>query len=139
MVRIKKGFETQGFDVAERFPARDRPEAGDVMVFDETDQHIRRCDHAVDKRAVGIVSGEAAFILGIEETETPIALCGRVPCKVDADIAPIVAGDLLTTSPTPGHAQKAIDPNACAGAIIGKALTSLTGGRGEVLALVHVR
>ena len=77
--------------------------------------------------------------MGINETEVPVALCGRVPCKVDADIAPVIAGDLLTTSPTLGHAQKAGDPAGCAGAIIGKALTSLAGGRGEILVLVHGR
>ncbi len=31
-------------------------------------------------------------------------------CKVDADIAPIEVGDLLTTSPTRGHAQKVGPP-----------------------------
>ena len=30
-------------------------------------------------------------------------------CKVDADIAPIEVGDLLTTSPTKGHAQKVVE------------------------------
>src|SRR5262249_26227798 len=30
-------------------------------------------------------------------------------CKVDADIAPIKVGDLLTTSATKGHAQKVVD------------------------------
>ena len=43
-------------------------------------------------------------------------------CKVDADIAPIEPGDLLTTSPTKGHAQKALDPDQAAGSIVGKAL-----------------
>jgi hypothetical protein len=85
------------------------------------------------------VSGDAAFIMGLEDTEVPVALCGRVKCKVDADFAPIAAGDLLTTSSTPGHAQRADDPSVCPGAIIGKALTSLASGKGEVLVLVHVR
>jgi hypothetical protein len=48
-------------------------------------------------------------------------------------------GDLLTTSPTPGHAQKAFDLTDTAGAIIGKALTSLASGRGDILVLVHGR
>jgi hypothetical protein len=138
-VFIKQGFAARGMDIAERFPAREPLTAGDVIVFDESDRRVHRCDRAADQRAVGIVSAEAAFILGIDETEVPVALCGRVPCKVDADIAPVIAGDLLTTSPTLGHAQKAGDPAGCAGAIIGKALTSLAGGRGEILVLVHVR
>jgi len=138
-VFIKSGFQAPGLDVAERFPASEPLTAGDVIVYDESDSRIRRCDQTADRRAVGIVSGEAAFILGIEQSEVPVALCGRVPCKVDADIAPVVAGDLLTTSATPGHAQKVDDPAGCAGAIIGKALTSLPSGKGEILVLVHVR
>ena len=110
-----------------------------MIVYDESDSRIRRCDQTADRRAVGIVSAEAAFILGIEQSEVPVALCGRVPCKVDADIAPVTAGDLLTTSTTRGHAQKANDPAGCAGAIIGKALSSLASGKGEVLVLVHAR
>jgi hypothetical protein len=138
-VLIKQGFQSRGMDIAERFPAREVLAAGDVIVFDETDCRIHRCYRQADRRAVGIVSAEAAFILGMDEAEVPVALCGRVPCKVDADIAPISAGDLLTTSPTPGHAQKAADPAACAGAIVGKALTSLSAGKGEILVLVHMR
>jgi hypothetical protein len=60
-------------------------------------------------------------------------------CKVDADIAPIKAGDLLTTSPTKGHAQKAIDPSKATGAIIGKALGSLKKGRGKIPVLVMLQ
>lgn len=56
-------------------------------------------------------------------------------CKVDADIAPIAPGDLLTTSPTKGHAQKA-DPAKAAGAIIGKALGGLKKGKGKIPVLV---
>lgn len=138
-VFLKQGFTSIGMDVAERFPAGEALVPGDVAVFDEHDRTIHRCDRAIDRRAVGIVSGEAAFILGIETEEVPIALCGRVPCKVDADVAPIAAGDLLTTSATLGHAQKVDDPTACAGAIIGKALTSLASGKGEILVLVHGR
>jgi hypothetical protein len=53
-------------------------------------------------------------------------------CKVDADIAPIKVGDLLTTSPTPGHAQKVLDREQAAGAIIGKAMASRTRGQGKI-------
>jgi hypothetical protein len=57
-------------------------------------------------------------------------------CKVDADIAPIVAGDLLTTSPTKGHAQKVLQPEKAIGAIIGKALGRLDAGQGKIPVLV---
>jgi hypothetical protein len=57
-------------------------------------------------------------------------------CKVDADIAPIEIGDLLTTSPTRGHAQKALDPGKAVGAIVGKALAPLSRGKGKIPVLV---
>ncbi len=60
-------------------------------------------------------------------------------CKVDADIAPIKVGDLLTTSPTKGHAQKALDPSKAVGAIIGKALGSLKKGKGKIPVLVMLQ
>ena len=52
---------------------------------------------------------------------------------------PIEPGDLLTTSPTKGHAQKALDPDQAAGSIVGKALGSLKAGKGKLPVLVTLR
>jgi cytoskeletal protein CcmA (bactofilin family) len=60
-------------------------------------------------------------------------------CKVDADIAPIQVGDLLTTSPTKGHAQKVLDPGQMVGVILGKALGSLNKGKGKIPVLVMLQ
>jgi hypothetical protein len=68
-------------------------------------------------------------------------------CKVDADIAPIEVGDLLTTSPTRGHAQKVMRPPAGRaaaaveplGAIIGKAMGELKSGKGRIPVLVMLQ
>ena len=60
-------------------------------------------------------------------------------CKVDADIAPIEVGDLLTTSPTKGHAQKVVDPSQGIGAILGKALGALKSGQGKIPVLVMLQ
>jgi hypothetical protein len=60
-------------------------------------------------------------------------------CKVDADIAPIKVGDLLTTSPTRGHAQKVLDLPRATGAIVGKALGSLKKGKGLIPVLVSLQ
>jgi hypothetical protein len=60
-------------------------------------------------------------------------------CKVDADIAPIKVGDLLTTSPTKGHAQKVLEPANAIGAILGKALASLKDGKGIIPVLVMIQ
>jgi hypothetical protein len=68
-----------------------------------------------------------------------VTLGAYAHCKVDADIAPIVAGDLLTTSTTKGHAQKVLDRGAATGAIIGKALGGLDGGRGMIPVFVSLQ
>jgi hypothetical protein len=60
-------------------------------------------------------------------------------CKIDADIAPIEVGDLLTTSPTRGHAQKVLDPTKATGAVIGKALGELKKGKGKIPILVTLQ
>ena len=69
----------------------------------------------------------------------PVALLGKVFCKVDADSNPIETGDLLTTSSTAGHAMKAADPLKAFGTIIGKALKPLPYGKGLLPILVSLQ
>jgi hypothetical protein len=66
----------------------------------------------------------------------PLALTGKVFCKVDAQYSPIRVGDLLTTSPTQGHAMKAVEPLKAFGAVIGKALRPLPEGKGLIPILI---
>ena len=67
----------------------------------------------------------------------PVALAGRVPVKVDAGYGSIRIGDLLTTSPTAGHAMRAENP--VPGSIIGKAMESLDDGTGTIMVFVMLR
>jgi hypothetical protein len=46
---------------------------------------------------------------------------------------------MLTTSPTPGHAMKAIDPLKAFGSVIGKALRPLDSGQGLMPILVNLQ
>jgi hypothetical protein len=94
---------------------------------------------AYDKRVAEVISGAGDFKPGIvldkqhpKSSRALIALLGKVYCKVDASYAPIEAGDMLTTAPTPGHAMKAEDPLRTFGAVIGKALRSLPEGKGLI-------
>jgi hypothetical protein len=66
-------------------------------------------------------------------------LLGKVYCKVDAQFAAISVGDLLTTSPTPGHAMKAADPSKAFGAVIGKAMGPLNEGQGLIPILIALQ
>jgi hypothetical protein len=74
-----------------------------------------------------------------QEGRVPVALVGKVYCKVDAEYSSIEVGDLLTTSPTEGHAMKAADAVKAFGCVIGKALGGLKQGRGLIPILVALQ
>jgi len=138
----------QNADVAEDFDVHDPEslEPGTVVVIGD-DTRLRASSQSYDKRVAGVVAGNAGsprpgIILGryaSDEPRLPIALAGRVACRVDATAAPITAGDLLTTSATPGHAMKAADSGRGYGAIIGKALQSQPAGTGVIPILVALQ
>jgi len=134
-------------DCAEEFDVADMDSAdpGTVMVID-ANEVLRPSYRANDKRVAGVVSGAGdlrpGIVLGKQSgkgARLPIALTGKVYCKVDAQYAAVEVGDLLTTSPTPGHAMKAADPAAAFGAVIGKALGELTEGTGLIPMLVALQ
>ena len=68
-----------------------------------------------------------------------MALMGKVFCKVDAQFGAVEVGDLLTTSPTAGHAMKTSDPFKAFGAVIGKALRPLLEGQGLIPILIALQ
>ena len=133
-------------DCAEDFPLADTTlQAGDVVVFDD-DAALARSHRAYDKRVAGVVSGAGdarpGIVLGRDPERRgrlPVALIGKVWCKVDADPHGIEVGDLLTTSPRPGHAMKAADPDRAFGAVLGKALRALDEGQETIPILVALR
>ena len=92
---------------------------------------------------VGDTDIAASGINGYEnranEDRVPVALLGIVPAKVSAENGPIMPGDLLTTSATPGHAMKCTDKVQCFGATLGKALERLDSGTGVIRVLVTLR
>jgi hypothetical protein len=118
---------------------------GCVMVLDGNGT-LRQCTIAYDHHVVGVLSGAGDYRPGVVldrhpelKGRAPIALMGKVYCKVDASYAPVEIGDLLTTSPTPGHAMKAADPQKAFGAVIGKALRPLGEGQGLIPILIALQ
>jgi hypothetical protein len=131
----------EDFDVEEGQPL----DPGLVMVIADGDT-LRQCTEPYDKRVAGVLSGAGDFRPGIvlgrqqaQENRMPLALSGKAFCKVDAQYSAIGVGDLLTTSPTPGHAMKAGDPLKAFGAVIGKALRPLTEGQGLIPILIALQ
>ncbi len=100
--------------------------------------HLRRSTRPYDPTAVGIISTDPSILMGnallkgeSDRFETyvdakgrvqdigwkplnrkvearPLALAGRVPCRVTDEEGPIRPGDLLTSSSTPGAAMKCV-------------------------------
>ena len=147
-----------GLDIAELFNATEEVEVGDLLVLDETkDLQLRKSLIPYEKGIVGVVSGSPAILFEGSQLEIaptpggfkkgikpPIALAGRIKCKVSIENGPIGRGDLLTSSSTPGHAMKAVDREKSFGAIVGKALEPFDGGpddgeTGEIIILVTIQ
>lgn len=142
-----------GADLAESYDVASldglKPVPGMVVSIDP-DQigKLRISTHAYDRTVAGIISGAdgiaPGLVLGqkgtVADGEHPIANAGRVWCYVDADLGgPVVPGDMLTTSTTPGHAMKASDAARATGSTMGKAMSRLESGRGLVLVLVSLQ
>ncbi|MGI9088868.1 MAG: hypothetical protein ACR2HH_14185 [Chthoniobacterales bacterium] len=137
-----------GADLAEPFQMEDKAvEKGSVVVIDEANPgRLKQSTHAYDRRVAGIVSGAHGIKPGIAlhqegalEGGQDVALSGRVYVAADTSSGPIEPGDLLTTSDIPGHAMKVSDYPRAQGAVIGKAMSSLSEGQGEVLVLVTLQ
>lgn len=138
-IRCTGDMEFPNADCAEDFDvACSETIDGGTVVAVDADGVLHASCAAYDSRVVGVISGAGryrpALILdrhGGGRRRMPVALMGKVYCKVDAGYAPVAAGDLLTSSPTPGHAMKAVDPARAFGSVIGKALRPL--GEGQQL------
>ena len=121
-------------------------ESGDVLVIDPSGNGVRLSYEAYDTGVIGVVApdatvdGNGEILAVIMGAHGPIAedgsrLVGYV--KADASYGAIQAGDLLTTSETPGHAMVASDPKI--GTILGKALEPLAEGQGLIRVFITLQ
>jgi hypothetical protein len=113
-----------GTDLAEYYFSEESMMAGQVVSIDSSRlAGIKKSTSSYDHKTLGVVATAPGIILG-QPTEDgyPVALAGRVPVKVTDENGTIKAGDLLTSSSTPGYAMKATQ----AGRVIGVALEDLT-------------
>jgi len=137
-----------GADCAEHFDVSPdaRIEPGIVLSIRE-DGSLGVSETAYDRCVAGVISGAGGLRPGIlmdrrqpgSHPANAVALSGRVFVKADATAAPIRAGDLLTTSATPGHAMRALNPERAFGAVLGKALRPLDSGTGLIPVLVALQ
>jgi hypothetical protein len=142
---------TGGSDLSEKFDisgGATELEPGTLVCIDpENPGRLMPSTSAYERTVAGVISGAGGVLPGmlmgqrgtVADGKHPVALTGRVYARVDARHGAIQPGDLITTSPTPGHGMKAADPARSHGAIIGKAMTGLKAGKGLVLVLVALQ
>lgn len=129
------GWGTGSYDFAEMFPSRDGLAAGEVVVFAENSEEVKRSTGvSYDDKIAGIISTRPGFLAGENlPGHVAVALAGRVPTYVSGENGAIAIGDPLTSSTKPGYAMKATEP----GAIVGYAMESFQGVTGVIIAVVR--
>ncbi len=136
-----------GLDYSEGFNVSDKNniEPGTVLCIDQGNPgKLKISQQSYDFKVAGIVAGAgdlgSGVTLGSGAHDFNVALAGRVYCKIDATKEAIQAGDLLTTSDTPGYAQKVTNHRKSQGAVLGKAMQDLEKGKkGQILVLVTLQ
>ncbi len=129
------GWSTGSYDFAEMFPSPDALQPGEVVVFGDASEEVKRSTGERYSRTIaGIVSTRPGFLAGENIPGTyPIALSGRVPTFVSTENGEIHIGDPLTTSSRPGYAMRATE----AGPIVGYAAEAFTGATGSIVVYVN--
>jgi hypothetical protein len=149
-VHADGGFRPFGADFAESLEVKGSSEQyspGDVLVIDPSG--LRRMTESQTSYSTlvagiystkpGVVASQHRVDEALPNNEVPLAVVGIVPCKVTTENGPIMAGDLLVTSSTPGHAMKGTERPRMLGAVVGKALEPLKEGIGVIQVLVTLQ
>ena len=120
-------------DLAENYEADAEYEAGTVVKFGG-EKEITATDSEGDSAVVGVISTDPAHLMNAdcEGIALPVALAGRVPCKV---VGPVAKGDLMVSA---GEGRAKADNAAQAGHIIGKAISANENGEGVCEVLVNM-
>jgi hypothetical protein len=112
-----KATSAQYADLAEVYESDADYEVGTVVIFGGK-KEITISKEGNDIRVAGVISENPAYLMNSDATGLPVALMGKVKCKV---VGHINKGDMLSTHPEHnGVAKKTHDPQV--GEVIGKAL-----------------
>src|SRR5690606_19349378 len=104
---------TGGADLSEQFEIQGEFEPGMIVCIDDANPgKLVVSSTPYDFKVAGVVSGAGGVRPGLlmgqrskseVDGKNAVALTGRVYCWADATHGEIKAGDMLTTSATPGH------------------------------------
>jgi hypothetical protein len=116
-----KATTAQYADLAEVYTSDQQYPGGTVVVFGGQAE-VTQSHDSHDTRIAGVVSTEPAYLMNSKETGVPVALQGRVPCRV---LGPVSKGDRVVSSHIAGVAQRLDPEHYEPGCIIGKALQAI--------------
>ena len=127
-----------GSDLAELMPTDETDLAGGELVSVKNAKIVRSRGIPYDDNIIGVVSIYPGYVIGgadavSGQTQTPIALTGRVDIKVSDENGKVKEGDYLTSSSTPGVAMKATEN----GRVIGIALDNVDEDVNTVTTLIN--
>jgi len=127
-----KSVQAQYADLAENYIADKKYDPGTVVIFGGTNE-ISTTNISHDTRVAGIISSNPAYLMNAGESGLPVALTGKVPCRVQG---PVDKGTVLVTSNIAGVA-KALEYNLYnPGAILGKSLEKINDNSIQVIEVV---
>jgi hypothetical protein len=113
-----KATSAQYADLAEIYKSDQMYAPGTVVSFGGVKEITASTQYA-DTALAGIISTNPAYLMNAEAVGQPVALQGRVPCRV---IGNIHKGDLVTSSEFTGVATKLNFEHWKPGTVLGKAL-----------------
>ena len=116
-----KASTAQYADLAELYSSDQPYDAGTVVVFAGSAE-ITQSTTNHDTKVAGVISTNPAYLMNNSINGLPVALQGRVPCRVQG---PINKGELVVTSDIPGVAQRLDETKWRPGCVIGKSLEQI--------------
>jgi len=111
-------IDSTAADLAEHYQGDRLYVPGTVMIFGGQHEITESTQYA-DPRVAGVISTAPAHTMNSAAAGQPVALQGRVPCRV---VGTIKKGDLVTTSHWPGVATCLDSGDWVPGCVIGKSL-----------------
>jgi hypothetical protein len=127
-----KATSAQYADLAEIYKSDSDYAPGTVVSFGGT-QEITASTQYADTALAGVISTNPAYLMNSSTVGQPVALQGRVPCRVIGNIS---RGDLITSSKQTGVATRLAPSDWQPGTVIGKALENYNSNTEGVIEVV---
>ena len=111
-------------DLAEMYESDTDYPSGTVVVFGG-DKEITQSTESHDTRVAGVISERPAYLMNAGwpiGTYHPVALTGRVPCRVQG---PVTKGQVVVSGTEPGTAQAIDETRFRPGVVVGKSLGTI--------------